>query len=108
VFATQAGRIDADLAGGVLLKPDQIGTISGALEAARAARALGMVLCVSHRSGETEDPFVCDFAVAGGARFIKGGGPRRGDRTLRYNQLLRLDEWVYPAARSHLAPQETT
>jgi enolase len=97
VFATCADRVDAELAGGILLKPTQIGTVSAALATAHAARARGLVLCVSHRSGETEDPFVCDFAVAVGARFIKLGGPRRGDRTLRYNQLLRLEEFVRAA-----------
>lgn len=92
LFATDPSRLDASLAGGVLIKPVQIGTVTGALETARKARAAGIVPCVSHRSGETEDTFVCDLAVAVGARFQKIGGPRRGDRIAKYNRLLKIAE----------------
>jgi enolase len=88
LFATDRDRLDPSLAGGILLKPVQIGTVSGTLAAARRAAAVGIVPCVSHRSGETEDTFVCDLAVAVGARFQKIGGPRRGDRIAKYNRLL--------------------
>lgn len=90
LFATDGSKVEPGLATGIILKPNQTGTISGALGAARAAREAGMLLCVSHRSAETEDTLMCDLAVAVGASFIKLGGPRRGDRTAKYNQLLRL------------------
>jgi enolase len=92
LFATNVNHIAKGLASGILLKMNQIGTLTGTLRAAEAARNAGMILCVSHRSGETEDTAMCDLAVALGARFIKIGGPRRGDRTAKYNQLLRLAE----------------
>ena len=99
LFATDSSRIDRDLADGIVLKVNQTGTLSGTLQAARRARELGLALCVSHRSGETEDDFICDLATALGAAFIKLGGPRRGDRTARYNRLLRLSEtWTGRAA----------
>jgi len=92
LFATDSARVDPALADAILLKPSQAGSVSETLAAARRARAAGMALCVSHRSGETEDTFICDLAVALGARWIKTGGPRRGDRISKLNQLLRLSE----------------
>jgi enolase len=92
LFATDRARIDRGLAGGVLLKLTQAGTVTHTVEAAAVARAAGMALAVSHRSGETEDAGMCDLAVALAAEFIKIGGPRRGDRLAKYNQLLRLAE----------------
>jgi enolase len=92
LFATDPDRVDPALADGILLKPSQAGTVTETLGAARRARDAGMTLCVSHRSGETEDTFICDLAVALGARWIKAGGPRRGDRISKLNQLLRLSE----------------
>jgi enolase len=89
---TDASRIRPDLASGVLLKLSQAGTISMTLDTAARARAAGMLVAISHRSGETEDVSVCDLAVAIGADLIKVGGPRRGDRLAKYNQLLRLRE----------------
>lgn len=102
LFATDATRVDRSLARGILLKPSQAGTITATLAAARAARAAGMDLCVSHRSGETEDTFVCDLAFAVGARYQKVGGPRRGDRIAKYNQLLRLAEQAAPAPETDI------
>jgi enolase len=92
LFGTTTRYVVPGLATGILLKLNQAGTLSGALATARAGHAAGMALCVSHRSGETEDTAMCDFAVAVGAAFIKVGGPRRGDRIAKYNQLLRLAE----------------
>ncbi len=92
LFATNAKNIEPGVASGILLKMNQVGTISGTLDAAIAARDAGMRLCVSHRSKETEDTAMCDLAVAVGADLIKVGGPRRGDRIAKYNQLLRLAE----------------
>lgn len=92
LFATDHERLRPGLAHAIVLKMNQIGTVSGTIATARRARGLGMSCCVSHRSGETEDTSMCDLAVALGARYIKVGGPRRGDRTAKYNQLLRLGE----------------
>jgi len=90
LFATDQRYLDPSLAGGIVLKLNQVGSVTHTLRTARAARAAGMKLCVSHRSGETEDAAMCDLAVAVGAAWIKIGGPRRGDRIAKYNQLLRL------------------
>jgi enolase len=92
LFVTEPARVRPGLADAVLLKPSQAGTVTTTLEAARAARDNGMRLVVSHRSGETEDTAMCDLGVAVGAEWIKVGGPRRGDRTAKYNQLIRLTE----------------
>jgi enolase len=92
LFSTNSANIKPGLATGILLKLNQVGSIAGALQAARTAREAGLVLCVSHRSGETEDTVMCDLAVALGATYIKVGGPRRGDRIAKYNQLIRLAE----------------
>ncbi len=91
---TNPGRIhDAVLNGrctALLLKPNQIGTLTEAVSAATLARAHGWNVMVSHRSGETEDAFIADLAVALGCGQIKLGAPARADRTAKYNQLLRL------------------
>jgi len=92
LFATDADRLRPGLAHGLVVKMNQIGTVSGTVAAGRKARAIGLSCCVSHRSGETEDTAMCDLAVGLGARYLKVGGPRRGDRTAKYNQLLRLSE----------------
>lgn len=92
LFATNAKNIQPGLASGILLKMNQVGTISGTIKAAKTACDAGMRLCVSHRSKETEDTAMCDLAVGLGADLIKIGGPRRGDRIAKYNQLLRLSE----------------
>ena len=92
LFATNIKNIDPELASGILLKMNQVGTVSGTLDAAIMARKAGMKLIVSHRSKETEDTAMADLAVAVGAELIKVGGPRRGDRIAKYNQLIRLAE----------------
>jgi len=92
LFATNIKNIDPELASGILLKMNQVGTVSGTLDAATMARKAGMKLIVSHRSKETEDTAMADLAVAVGAELIKVGGPRRGDRIAKYNQLIRLAE----------------
>lgn len=91
LFASRAPYLDPTLAGGVLLKINQVGTLSDTIETAKRALDEGMVCAVSHRSLETEDTAVCDLAVALGARWVKVGGPRRGDRVAKYNQLMRLE-----------------
>ncbi len=82
----------------LLLKINQIGTITEALAAARLAYEQGWKVMVSHRSGETEDTFIADLAVGIGAEFIKAGAPCRGERVSKYNQLLRIEEFLRPKA----------
>lgn len=76
----------------LLLKVNQIGTITESIEAAKMAMKAGWRVTVSHRSGETEDNFIADLAVGLGASQIKTGAPARGERTAKYNQLLRIEE----------------
>lgn len=76
----------------LLLKVNQVGTITEAMEAAHLAQSNKWKVMVSHRSGETEDPFIADLAVALGCGQIKLGAPARGERTSKYNQLLRIEE----------------
>ncbi len=76
----------------LLLKINQIGTVSESMEVARMCRKNGIRIVVSHRSGESEDSFIADFAVGIEAGQIKTGAPARGERTAKYNQLLRIEE----------------
>lgn len=91
LFATQSKYINSELANGMIVKINQVGTLTGTIDAAKKARDEKMSICVSHRSIETEDTFICDLAVALNADYIKIGGPRRGDRIAKYNRLLRLE-----------------
>jgi len=77
---------------GMILKINQIGTVSEALEAAKLAKKFGWKIVVSHRSGETNDDFIADFAVGIEADFIKAGAPTREERIVKYNRLLRIEE----------------
>lgn len=92
LFATQDKYINSKLANGIIIKMNQVGTLTGTINAYNKAKKENMIICVSQRSIETEDTFMCDLAVALGATYIKIGGPRRGDRIIKYNQLLRLEE----------------
>ncbi len=83
---------DANLCNALLLKVNQIGTITEALSAAKLAQHHGWKVMVSHRSGETTDSFISDLAVGLGCGQIKLGAPCRGERTAKYNQLLRIEE----------------
>ncbi len=76
----------------LLAKPNQIGTISETLEVIKAARNAGWKIIVSHRSGETNDDFIADFAVGVRADFTKFGAPARGERVVKYNRLLAIEE----------------
>jgi len=76
----------------MILKINQIGTITEALEAAKLAKSFGWKIIVSHRSGETNDDFISDLAVGIGADFIKAGAPARGERVAKYNRLLKIEE----------------
>ena len=83
---------EKNLCNGLILKIDQIGTISEALEAGKLAREFGWKIMVSHRSGETTDDFIADLAVGISADFIKSGAPVRGERVAKYNRLLEIEE----------------
>ena len=91
--------IDAGIANSILIKLNQIGTLTETLETIALAREAGYRAVVSHRSGETEDAFIADFAVATGAGQIKTGAPARGERVAKYNQLLRIEEELGDRAR---------
>ncbi len=84
--------IDAQIANSILIKLNQIGTVTETLETIAIARDAGYRAVVSHRSGETEDPFIADFVVATGVGQIKTGAPARSERVAKYNQLLRIEE----------------
>ena len=79
-------------ANAVLVKVNQIGTLTEAMDTVRLAQQNGYRAVISHRSGETEDSFIADLAVASGAGQIKTGAPCRSDRNAKYNQLLRIAE----------------
>ncbi|MDR0942834.1 MAG: phosphopyruvate hydratase [Holosporales bacterium] len=76
----------------ILIKPNQIGTITETLETIKLAKENGYNVIISHRSGETSDTTISDLAVAVGARYIKTGAPARGERVAKYNRLLRIEE----------------
>ncbi len=84
--------IEKGVANSVLIKLNQIGSVTETLECMRMARGAGYGTVVSHRSGETADDFIADFTVATGAGQIKTGAPCRGERVAKYNQLLRIEE----------------
>ena len=90
--------IEQGVANAILIKPNQIGTLSETLDALQLARQAGYAAIVSHRSGETEDAAIADLAVGAGAGQIKTGAPCRSDRAAKYNQLLRIEEALGPQA----------
>jgi enolase len=98
LFVTNPKRlqkgIDMEACNALLWKVNQIGTLTEALDAAKLAMNNGYAVMASHRSGETEDPFVADLSVALGCGQIKTGASCRGERTSKYNQLLRIEEWL--------------
>jgi enolase len=103
IFVTNVARIERGIrersANAVLIKLNQIGTLTETLEAIELCRKAGWGVVVSHRSGETEDTTVADLAVATGAGQIKTGAPARGERTAKFNRLLRIEEELGAAAR---------
>jgi enolase len=96
LFVTNVERlqrgIDAGVANSILIKVNQIGTLTETLAAIDLARSAGYTAVMSHRSGETEDVTIADLAVATGCGQIKTGAPSRSDRVAKYNQLLRIEE----------------
>ena len=107
LFVTNVDRLARGIASGVgnaiLIKVNQIGTVSETLDAIRMAAAANFGVVISHRSGETADTFIADLAVATGAGQIKTGSACRSERVAKYNRLLRIEERlgssaVYPGA----------
>ena len=96
LFVTNIERlakgIKSDVANSILIKPNQIGTISETIDAVNMANKAGYTAIISHRPGETEDTTIADFAVGTGAGQIKTGSLSRSERTAKYNQLLRIEE----------------
>ena len=103
LFVTNTQRlqegIDKGIANSILIKVNQIGTVSETLDAIDLARRNGYTSVISHRSGESEDTFIADLAVATGAGQIKTGSASRTDRIAKYNQLLRIEEELGDSAR---------
>jgi len=96
LFATSPERVslgtDESWASGAVIKPNQVGTITEALQALDLCRDSKLSTIVSHRSGETNDTFIAEFAVGTSAGFLKAGGCSRGERMAKYNQLLRIED----------------
>nr|BFE76480.1 hypothetical protein GCM10020092_097810 [Actinoplanes digitatis] len=103
LFVTNPTRIGRGIAEGaanaVLVKVNQIGSLTETLDAVDLAHRAGFKTMMSHRSGETEDTTIADLAVAVGSGQIKTGAPARSDRVAKYNQLLRIEEELGDAAR---------
>jgi enolase len=103
LFVTNAERLARGIADGaanaILVKPNQIGTLTETLEVVTRAAEAGLGRVISHRSGETEDATIADLAVATGAGQLKAGAPSRGERTAKYNRLLRIEEELGDTAR---------
>jgi enolase len=112
IFVTNVVRlrhgIEGDIANSILIKVNQIGTLTETLETMATARRAGYRTVVSHRSGETEDTFIADLAVATGAGQIKSGAPSRSERVAKYNRLLQIEEEVgntaqYPGRMAYIS-----
>src|SRR4030042_3136520 len=103
LFVTNTERlargISEGIANSILIKVNQIGTLTETLNAMRMAASAGYTAVVSHRSGETEDTFIADLVVATGAGQIKTGSASRTDRIAKYNQLLRIEEELGTSAK---------
>ena len=109
LFVTNTARLEQGIRKGcgnsILIKPNQIGTVTETMQAVRMAEQAGYTAIVSHRSGETEDTFIADLAVALNTCQIKTGAPCRAERTAKYNRLLRIEEELgegacYPGLRA--------
>lgn len=102
LFVTNRSRLEKGIrcgaANAILIKPNQIGTLSETLSVIRTAKENGYRFIISHRSGETEDTTIADIAVAIGAPFIKAGAPCRSERVAKYNRLLRIESALGDAA----------
>ena len=96
LFVTNISRLEKgiknNVANSILIKPNQIGTLTETLNAIKLAKANGYSTVISHRSGETEDTFIADLSVAINSRYIKSGAPARTDRVAKYNRILNIEE----------------
>ena len=96
LFVTNISRLEKGIrnkvANSILIKPNQIGTLTETLNAIKLAKANGYSTVISHRSGETEDTFIADLSVAINSRYIKAGAPARTDRVAKYNRILNIEE----------------
>lgn len=103
IYVTNVSRMKKGIAtrssNAVLIKLNQIGTVSETEDAMKLAKKAGWRVVVSHRSGETEDPFIAHLAIAFGSDFIKTGAPARGERVAKYNELIRIEEELGAKAR---------
>ena len=103
LYVTQVPRLERGIkekaSNAILIKPNQVGTLTETLACVERARQAGFVTIISHRSGETEDTTIADLAVGVGAALIKAGAPCRSERLAKYNRLLRIEEELGPAAR---------
>jgi enolase len=103
IFVTNVDRLERGIAAGVanaiLVKVNQIGTLSETLDTVRRAARSSYASVMSHRSGETEDTTIADLAVATNCGQIKTGAPARSDRVAKYNQLLRIEQGLGDSAR---------
>lgn len=102
LFVTNTARlkkgISCGAANAILIKPNQIGTLSETLDVIRTAKEAGYKFIISHRSGETEDTTIADLCVASNAPFIKTGAPCRGERVAKYNRLMLIEKWLGKSA----------
>lgn len=90
---TRLGKgIELEAANAILIKPNQIGTLTETLDTIKLAKENGFNVVISHRSGETDDTFISDLSVGVSAHYIKTGAPARGERVAKYNQLIRIEE----------------
>lgn len=108
LYVTNVSRIREGVVAGatnaVLVKPNQVGTLTETLQAILMAQEARQNVIISHRSGETEDTFIADLAVAVGAGQIKTGAPTRSERTAKYNRLLRIEGEIHPKLAHSLQP----
>ena len=98
LFVTNVKRLERGIkensANAILIKPNQIGSVTETIKAVQMAQNKGFIAIMSHRSGESEDTTIADLAVALNTGYIKTGAPCRGERTAKYNQLLRIEEML--------------
>jgi enolase len=98
IFATNPTRIlhgvQQGIVNSVIIKPNQVGTVTETLQAIKLCKEAGINTIISHRSGETEDTFIADLAVGVKAGQLKAGGPGRGERVAKYNRLLRIEDYL--------------
>jgi len=98
LFTTNPERLSRGIAkraaNAILVKPNQIGTLSETLDAINLARSAGYRVVLSHRSGETESSAIADIATAVNAEFLKSGAPARAERTAKYNRVLKIEQEV--------------